>query len=141
MSHQWLKPMTTKTQRAKPEPFKLIHGSGNVFRDFGYPNADVLQTKALLAAEILKTLDREKLSMRQAHARTGIAAADFSRICTSDLSRFTVDRLMTVVNKLGTRIEMSVQFKPASAYSTRQEATKLVEAEPKAKYGSNSAKK
>ena len=125
----------------KPEPLELIHGSGNVFRDFGYPNADVLQTKSLLAAEILKTLDREGLSVRQAQARTGIAAADFSRIRNVDLKRFTVDRLMTIVNKLGTRIELSVKFKPASAYSTRHEATMLLAAEPKAKYGSKTAKK
>ena len=25
--------------------FELVHGSGNVFRDFGHPDADVLQTK------------------------------------------------------------------------------------------------
>ena len=125
----------------KPEPLELIHGSGNVFRDFGYPNADVLQTKSLLAAEILKTLDRETLSMRQAHARTGIAAADFSRICNSDLSRFTVDRLMAIVNKLGRRIELTLKFKPATAYSTRHEATMLLAAEPKAKYGSKKTKK
>lgn len=119
----------------KSEPLKLIHGSGNVFRDFGYPNADVLQTKALLAAEILKTLERESLSVRQAQARTGIAAADFSRIRNVDLKRFTVDRLMTIVNKLGTRIELTVKFKPAPAYSTRHEATMLMAAEPKkAKY-------
>ena len=124
----------------KPEPLELIHGSGNVFRDFGYPNADVLQTKSLLAAEILKTLDREGLSVRQAQARTGIAAADFSRIRNVDLKRFTVDRLMTIVNKLGTRIELSVKFKPASSYSTRHEATMLLAAEPKAKYGSKKAK-
>ena len=90
----------------KLEPLEVIHGSGNVFRDFGYPNADVMQTKALLAAEILKTLDREGLSVRQAQARTGIAAADFSRIRNVDLKRFTVDRLMGIVNKLGTRIEI-----------------------------------
>ena len=125
----------------KPEPLKLIHGSGNVYRDLGFDNADVLQMKGLLASQIIKMLDREKLSMRQAHARTGIAAADFSRICNSDLSRFTVDRLMAIVNKLGTRIELTVKFKPASAYSTRHEATMLLAAEPKAKYGSKKAKK
>ena len=41
----------------KDEPFELVHGSGNVFRDFGHPNADVEQMKALLAAEIIKTLN------------------------------------------------------------------------------------
>lgn len=41
------------------ERIKLIHGKGNVFRDLDHPNADLEQLKALLAAEIVKTLDRE----------------------------------------------------------------------------------
>lgn len=64
----------------KDEPFELVHGSGNVFRNFGFPDADVWQMRAILAAEIIKMLDREGLTVRGAHARTGIAAADFSRI-------------------------------------------------------------
>ena len=43
--------------------------------------------------------------MRAAHARTGIAAADFSRIRNADLGRFTVDRLISVLNRLGSRVE------------------------------------
>jgi hypothetical protein len=39
-----------------------------------------LQFKAILAAEIIKALDKEQLTVRAAHDRTGIAAADFSRI-------------------------------------------------------------
>ncbi len=62
----------------KNEPLEVIRGSGNVFRDFGHDNADVEQFKALLAAEIIKALDRSKLTVRAAHACTGIAAADFS---------------------------------------------------------------
>lgn len=116
----------------KPEPLELIHGSGNVFRDFGYPNADVLQMKALLAAEILKTLDREKLTVRQAQERTGIAAADFSRIRSVDLKRFTLDRLMGIVNKLGSRVEMTLKFKPEAKYATGARSTMLMAAEPKA---------
>jgi hypothetical protein len=51
--------------------------------------------------EIIKTLDRERLTIRAAHGRTGIAAADFSRIRNADLDRFTVDRLMSIINRLG----------------------------------------
>ena len=34
----------------KDEPFELVHGSGNVFRDFGHPDPDVMQMKAILAS-------------------------------------------------------------------------------------------
>jgi predicted XRE-type DNA-binding protein len=95
----------------KKEHIELVHGSGNVFRDFGDPDADVNQLKAILAAQIIKTLDRDGLSVRAAHAKTGIAAADFSRIRNADLDRFTIDRLMTVINRLGARIEVAVKVK------------------------------
>ena len=57
-------------------------------------------------------LDREQLSVRQAQARTGIAAADFSRIRDADLGRFTLDRLMSIINRLGSRVEVKVKVRP-----------------------------
>jgi predicted XRE-type DNA-binding protein len=94
----------------KAEKFEIVRGSGNVFRDLGHASADVLQLKALLAAEIIKALDRQGLSVRAAQARTKIAAADFSRIRSAELGRFTVDRLMSIVNRLGSRIDVRVRF-------------------------------
>ena len=78
----------------KTEKLEVKRGGGNVFRDLGHKNADVEQFKAILAAEIIKSLDREELTVRAAHARTGIAAADFSRIRNAALDRFTADRLV-----------------------------------------------
>jgi predicted XRE-type DNA-binding protein len=83
----------------------------NIFRDLNMPNADVKQLKGILAAAIIKTLDREELTVRAAQAKTGIAAADFSRIRNADLSRFTVDRLMTILNRLGSRVDVSVKIR------------------------------
>jgi len=102
----------------KNERLDVIRGSGNVFRDLGRATADVDQMKALLAAEIIRLLDREGLSVRAAHSRTGIAAADFSRIRNADLGRFTVDRLMSVINRLGSQVEVKVKvrsIRPAQA--------------------------
>ena len=95
----------------KAGKLEVTRGSGNVFRDLGHQNADAEQFKAILAAEIIKALDREGLSVRGAHGRTGIAAADFSRIRNADLSRFTVDRLMSIINRLGSRIEVKVKVR------------------------------
>ena len=81
------------------------------FRDLGYENSDVEHVKSILAAEIIKALDREGLTVRGAHSRTGIAAADFSRIRNADLGRFTVDRLISIVNWLGSRVEVKVRVR------------------------------
>ncbi|HEV2962518.1 MAG TPA: helix-turn-helix transcriptional regulator [Candidatus Angelobacter sp.] len=94
---------------------KVARGSGNVFRDLGYENADVEQFKAILAAEIIKMLDRQGLTVRNAYERTGIAAADFSRIRNADLGRFIADRLMTIINRLGSRVDVKVKVRRAQA--------------------------
>jgi predicted XRE-type DNA-binding protein len=92
------------------EKLEVVRGSGNVFRDLGHKNADAEQFKAILAAEIIKAV----LTVRAAHRRTGIAAADFSRIRNADLGRFTVDRLMSILNLLGSRVEVKVRVRPAA---------------------------
>ena len=78
--------------------------------------ADAQLLKSALAAEIRRMLDLAQLSVREAQARTGIAAADFSRIrSSSDLKRFTIDRLMAIINRLGSRIEVSVRLQDPEA--------------------------
>jgi predicted XRE-type DNA-binding protein len=96
----------------KGEKLQLVRGGGNVFRDLGRENADVEQLKALLAAEIIKALDRDELTVRAAHASTGFAAADFSRIRNADIARFTADRLMSILNRLGSRVEVRIRVRP-----------------------------
>jgi predicted XRE-type DNA-binding protein len=49
--------------------------------------------------------------VRGAHSRTGIAAADFSRIRNADLGRFTLDRLVSIINRLGSRIEIKIKVR------------------------------
>ncbi len=97
------------------EQIEVVRGSGNAFRDLGRINADADQFKAILATEIIKTLDQERLTVRGAQARTGIAAADFSRIRHADLGRFTADRLITVLNRLGSRVEVKVRVRPTKS--------------------------
>jgi len=95
----------------KSEDVELVRGTGNAFRDLGHGSPDVEQLKAILAAEIIKMLDGQSLSVRAAHAHTGIAAADFSRIRNADLGRFTLDRLVSIINRLGARVDVRVRVR------------------------------
>jgi predicted XRE-type DNA-binding protein len=106
-------------KRKVEDKFELVRGSGNVFRDLNHPDADIEHLKGILAAEIIKLLDRDDLTVRAAHAKTGIAAADFSRIRNADLARFTVDRLIGVVNRLGAGIDVIVKVRRKPAHSSR----------------------
>ena len=71
----------------KNEPIEVVRGSGNVFADFGYPNADAEQLKATLSAEIISVMNDRALTVRRAEELTGVAAADFSRIRKAKLDR------------------------------------------------------
>ena len=104
------------------EPIEVVRGSGNAFRDFDYPDADVRQAKAIMGAQIIKILDKRGLSTRQAQAQTGISHSEFSRIRRASFGRFTIDRLMTILYRLGQQVEISVDVHPRKKHKPAAEA-------------------
>ena len=99
----------------KKEQLGIVRGSGNIYRDFDVPDADVRQLKAILAAEIIKALDKKSLSTRKAQGLTGIDAGDFSRVRNADFRRISVERLMAMINGLGSRVEVVVKVRRMEA--------------------------
>jgi predicted XRE-type DNA-binding protein len=99
------------------QKLEVVRGSGNVYRDLGYPDADALQLKAKLAAEITIALERRKLSVRQAASVTGFGAAEFSRIRNARLKHFTIERLMTILSRLDRKVTVTLEV------TTRRRAT------------------
>jgi len=97
---------------------EVTHGSGNIFRDFGDPYADLKQAKAILAAQIISVLDERSLSVRKAANMTSVAAADFSRVRNADLGRFTLDRLMKMLAALDRQVRVTVHIGTGSAEET-----------------------
>jgi predicted XRE-type DNA-binding protein len=93
------------------DDLELIHGSGNVFHDFGRRNASVEQARAILAAKIISTLDQRGLSTREAEKMTGVSHSEFSRIRNAQLKRFTLDRMITILGKLDEDVEVNVTFR------------------------------
>jgi predicted XRE-type DNA-binding protein len=96
------------------DDMELVRGSGNVYRDFGRPNAGLEQARAIVAAKIIRTLDERNLSTRDAGRLTGISHSEFSRIRNAQLRRFTLDRMITILSKLDEDVEVNVTFRPHS---------------------------
>lgn len=90
------------------DDIEIERGSGNVFADFGDPDAAAKQLKAFIAADIIATLESRGLSVRQGAREAGIDPADLQRIRNADLSRFTIDRLVRIAGRLGRRVELRV---------------------------------
>jgi len=107
------------------DDIELVRGSGNVFADFDAPDANLRQLRAILAAEIVKALDKESLTVRDAEARTGIAAADFSRIRQVKLDRFTIDRLMRILDRLNRDVQIKISVAPRGRSAGRRLSSPL----------------
>lgn len=95
----------------------LVHGSGNVFRDVGDPEADLKHAKAVLAARVIAALDESALTVRKASEETGFAAADFSRVRNANLGRFTIDRLMRMLAALDRAASVTIHVGSRTAVS------------------------
>lgn len=96
-----------------------VRGSGNVWRDFGYPDADIRQAKDILASRIIALLDDRKLSTRAAGQITGFAAADFSRIRNANYGRFTLDRLIRMLHALDQTAEVHINIQSRETVAAR----------------------
>lgn len=94
---------------------ELVHGSGNIWEDFGYADADMRQAKGQLAARIIAALDQRQLTTRRAHELTGFAAADFSRVRNADYGRFTLDRMIRMLHALDAEVEVRIAFERREA--------------------------
>lgn len=90
------------------DELEVMRGSGNVFADFGDADAEAKKMKAIIAAEIIATLNKRGLTARAGAKIAKVDAADIQRIRNADLSRFTIDRLVRIAYRLGRLVEMKV---------------------------------
>jgi predicted XRE-type DNA-binding protein len=60
----------------------------------------------LMLCQINGVLDTCKLSSHKVEGLTGVKASEFAHIRKAPLARFTVDRLMTTLNRLKCRVEV-----------------------------------
>lgn len=94
---------------------KLVtKGSGNVFRDLGLPDADILQAKADLVHEIAVILEKRGLNQVEAAEMLGITQPKVSALLNGHLEGFSLERIARFLNALGRDIKISVRPKSGS---------------------------
>lgn len=108
------------------EPLELTHGSGNVFRDLGLPNANLHQAKALMGAQIIRILDEEGWLPHETQARTGIPRVELTRLRRATYSGFTLDRLMNILSRLGQEVDISIDVHPRRPSATTEVAPTML---------------
>lgn len=89
---------------------KFEESSGNVFVDIGF-SEDEAERELLrsdLAFEIYSILEERKLTQAKAGEILGINQADVSRLKNGDFQRFSVERLLTFLNRLNRNVEIRI---------------------------------
>jgi predicted XRE-type DNA-binding protein len=88
---------------------RVQRGSGNVFRDLGFPNPEQELLKADLSVLIGRRIRARALNQTQAGVVLGIAQSKVSDLLSGKLRGFSVERLLGFLLKLGNDVEISVR--------------------------------
>lgn len=87
-------------------------GTGNVFADLGYPDAGERTLKVELALEVNRVLQERKLTQAKAAELLGIMQPHVSDLARYRLNRFSVERLIQFLTRLGKDVEIRIGTRP-----------------------------
>jgi predicted XRE-type DNA-binding protein len=91
----------------KDKTIEIEVGTGNVFAQLGLPHAEERLRKARLMNVINDAIKRRGLSQKDAARLSGLDQADISRIEHGRGSRYSTDRLLNILAKLGIDVEIT----------------------------------
>ena len=87
----------------------ITEGVINVFEDLGLPDSDELILKAELLSEIMDTIESRGLKQKDLMKLLGIKQPEASYLMNGKLSRFSRERLIDYMVKLGMTVELRVK--------------------------------
>ena len=90
----------------------IVRGSGNVFADLGYPDAEERQTKLRLALALNTIVAERQLTQTQAATALGLNQPKVSALRNYKLDGFSVERLMVLLTALDRDVDIIVRKKP-----------------------------
>src|SRR3954451_8562862 len=108
-----------RARASKARVCDITRGSGNVFADLGFPDAEERHTKLRLAYALNTILDERRLTQTAAAARLGLNQPKISALRNYKLDGFSVERLMTLLNALDQDVEIVIRAKPRSRAAAR----------------------
>lgn len=101
----------TKALQPRPQSEADEPSSGNVFADLGFRNAEDRLLKAELATKLVQLIGAKSWTQVQTAQRTALGQPKVSRLMRGQLSGFSVDRLLAVLNRLGHSVEVRISAK------------------------------
>jgi len=79
-----------------------------VFADLGLKDADQLMARSQIGFHVFKILEERKLKQREIASILGIAQPDVSHLMNGHFSRFTTDKLLDFLRRLGRKVTIEV---------------------------------
>ena len=103
----------------------VFYGSGNVFADLGFKNADEILARSELLVRIADIIKDRKLSQAAAAKVLGLKQPDVPALLRGRyLRRFSIDRLMRFLVALGHDVEIVV--KPSARQGGRAQISVVI---------------
>ncbi len=94
---------------SKTEDEKIRRGTGNVFADLGYADADIHLLKAELVARLHETIKDRKLNQTDAARLMGVSQPDVSRLLKGQFRDVSVERIMRMLTRLGCEVDIVIR--------------------------------
>jgi predicted XRE-type DNA-binding protein len=92
----------------------VFKGTGNIFFDLGFPDAEELTTKLRLAVAVNKILKGRELTQKQAAVTLGITQPKVSALQNYKLEGFSVEKLMRFATALAYDVVIELRPRVAS---------------------------
>lgn len=101
-----------ETQKIGSSAIEVEAGSGNVYADLGFENAEQMLVKARLVAKISEIIRRRRLTQAQASELLGMSQTKLSNILRGRFRGISETSMIECLLRLGRNVEIVV--KPAS---------------------------
>jgi predicted XRE-type DNA-binding protein len=93
---------------------KCERGSTNVFADLGFKNPEKMQAKAALASRIISIIENNGWTQEEAAEELGIKQPKVSLLYRGQLSGFSLEKLMSLLNRLNLDIDIVIKKRATS---------------------------
>ena len=100
--------------RRKMQDVEVEKGSGNVYADLGYADADEMLIKAQLVSKIAEIIKRKGFTQTQAAKMLGMPQPKLSNLLRGQFRGFSERRLMDCLTRLGRDVQIIVKAAPRS---------------------------
>jgi len=84
-------------------------GSGNVFEDLDLADAKELKARALIGLHLVRLLKSREMNQRELGELLGMKQAEVSHLLNGHFSRFTTDKLLTLLAKMNQKVTIEIR--------------------------------